>query len=215
MDGYKKYFYASTRIYEFKRAVFTEEEESSVQTRIDMRRSMQCKSFDWYMYNFLPELEAPPMDALYYGEVMNIKTKGCFEVLASGYLAINYNCYDHKIIPFNYFRLTDQGLLQYKDKCVAFDETNPALYVAECPVNGEFTKEMQRFGKWRLRNRGHVWGYMVVTIHNEHESSEWCISQVTNSLKLHPGVQMPQVKRCVDEDPFQTWIWTYKFDYSL
>ena len=216
MDGYKKFFYASTHVYEFKRATFNEKEKASVQKRIDLRRSLKCESFDWYMYNFVPELETPPMDAVYYGEIMNMKSRACFEVQTSGYIGVTYNCYEHKIIPKNYFSLNRQGLLQFQDKCVALDGVRPILYLAECPGFDATDQELEEFGMWRLVNRGHVWGQLKVNMTTKDGNKrEWCVSQVSNVLEVHKGEQMPQLTSCKKDDGFQVWTWTYKFDFIV
>lgn len=44
MDGMRKYFYASTRVYSFKRAVFTEEETRTLEERKQLRRSSSISS---------------------------------------------------------------------------------------------------------------------------------------------------------------------------
>ena len=66
------------------------------------------------MQNIIPQLEAPPRDAQYYGEIQSTKTNACWEVLDDYYIGMNYLCYEHKIIPRNFFSLTADGLLTYK-----------------------------------------------------------------------------------------------------
>lgn len=213
MDDYKKFFYASTRVYEFKRVNFTSKEHESVQRRIELRKSLKCQSFEWYLYNLIPELETPPLDALYYGELMNMKSRYCWEVQPTGYVGLATNCFEHKLIPKNYFRLNVNGLLQYKDRCVTFDTYKPALRVAECPKPGSST--LKQFGQWKIVNKGHVWGVLEVTRKiNATVSRRWCISQVTNIHEPHKDEQMPQLTKCKEGNKFSIWIWTYKFDFD-
>ena len=211
MDGYKKYFYASTRIYDFKRVNFSDEEKRSLQTRIDLRKRLQCSTFEWYMTNIIPEVEPPPMDSPFYGEIMNIKSHACFEVTDDNFVAMTYFCYEHKIIPKNYFRLNRQGLLQYKDKCVTFDPPTPAIKVRECP-----THDLDHFAIWDLKQLGHTWGYLRAKKRNAKGIMEyWCIMQVTNVLPEHKGAQMPQITGCEEDNQFQVWVFTYQFDYTV
>jgi len=76
MDGMRKYFYASTRVYTFKRAELTDPDElASLEERKRLRQRLQCRNFEWYMYNIIPEVAVPPMNAILYGEIKNSKTE--------------------------------------------------------------------------------------------------------------------------------------------
>jgi len=75
MGGMRKYFYASTRVYPFKRAELTDQNElASLEERKQLRQRLQCKNFEWYMYNIIPEVPVPPMNAVLYGEIKNSKS---------------------------------------------------------------------------------------------------------------------------------------------
>jgi len=75
MDGMRKYFYASTRVYTFKRAELDRDELKSLEDRKRLRQRLQCRNFEWYMYNIIPEVAVPPMNAILYGEIKNTKTQ--------------------------------------------------------------------------------------------------------------------------------------------
>jgi len=47
MDSLKKFFYASTRVYPFKRATLNEEEMKSLQERKELRKRLKCQNFEW------------------------------------------------------------------------------------------------------------------------------------------------------------------------
>jgi hypothetical protein len=75
MGGARKYFYASTRIYDFKRAELNEKEElDSLEERKQLRDRLQCRNFYWYLYNVIPEMVVPPMDANFHGEIKSSKS---------------------------------------------------------------------------------------------------------------------------------------------
>ena len=219
MDGYKKYFYASTHVYEFKRVTFTEHERSSVQKRIDLRKSLNCKTFDWYMYNLMPEVSPPPMDAVYYGEIMNKQTRACFAAHQSDKVELTSRCFVFRMIPKNYFSLNRRGLLQFRDKCVTAEPEGTALHLAECPEHHATQKELDAFGTWRLVNRGHVWGVLRVSIMNsDGDNHEWCISPGNPGSRTHKSsqrIQAPQLTHCDKDDAQQVWLWTYKFDFIV
>ena len=63
-------------------------------------------------------------------------------------------CYEHKIMPQNFFSLTDKGLLKYKDKCVKINSPQPSLTLTECPA----VEDIETFGIWEVVAKGHTWG---------------------------------------------------------
>ena len=210
MDGARKYFYASLRTYEFKRVELTPEENETLQERKELRKRLKCKNFEWYMYNIIPEVAIPPMDAVYYGELMNLKSRACFEILADYYVGMTYYCFEHKLIPKNNFALMRNGLMRYQDKCVSFDEFVPVLRLAECP-----TDNLDTFGTWKLLNKGHTWGQLQVTRRTSRgRNMTMCIMQVTNVMKAHSREQMPELAECDTKNDFQLWSFSYKFSFE-
>jgi len=180
MDSYKKYFYASTNIYTYKRVNLTKDEWTSLEKRKQLRKDLQCKSFSWYLNEVVPEIEPPPMDAKYYGEIMQLKTRACWEVTEDDYIGMTYMCFEHKIIPRNYFRITSDGLLQHREKCVRMHPPSPMLTVEECPLTASAREE---FGIWELISIGNVggatWGFVSVRkLDKEGRWEKRCVMQV-------------------------------------
>jgi len=99
MDGMRKYFYASTRVYTFKRAELSDPDEiASLEERKRLRQRLKCRNFEWYMYNIIPEVAVPPMNAVLYGEIKNSNS----EVLLIPFLCqCPYEC-----VLFNDFLIT-------------------------------------------------------------------------------------------------------------
>ena len=214
MDGMRKYFYASTRIYDFKTIDYTPDEKAQVMTRKkELREKFKCHNFEWYLYNIIPWVEPPPMEAIYYGEIMNSKTRSCFEVYEDYYIGMTYICYEHKIIPKNYFYIDKNfGLLHYRDKCVTFNAPNPLLFLANCPTNLEDAKH---FGIFELEPMGITWGILKARkMMDDGLMHWWCVSQVTNVMSPHEHAQMPQVGTCENQDDYFVWIFSHKMDYS-
>jgi len=164
-----------------------------------------------YLYNVIPEMEVPPINAIYFGEVMNLKTRACWEITDDYFVGMTYFCYEHKIIPKNNFALTADGLLRYRDKCVRLVDPKPYLLLAECP-----SRDLDSFGVWNVLNDGPSWGKIQVRRRNEkNELVYWCISQVTNAMPSHYNEQMPQLANCQSDDPFQIWGFTYALNFTL
>ena len=212
MGSFKKYFYASTRIYDFKRVKFTRSDMKSLQKRMQLRKQLKCKNFDWFMSNIVPEMEIPLMDAVYYGELMNTRSDLCFEVSQDGVVVTTFHCFKHKIILRNIFRLTKNGLLQWRDRCVRMAYPKTFLRIDSCPDKDN----IDGFGKWNLINKGHVWGLLSTTIVSKsNRKHTYCISQMTSKMTNHYKEQIPEAVSCDRDDRFQHWSFTYKFDYTV
>jgi len=211
MDNSRKFFYATSLVFDFKQFQLDAEEKKSVAERAKQRQTLQCHNFEWYLYNVIPEMDAPPMDARYFGEIMNLKTRACWEVSDDYFLIMTYFCFEHKIIPKNDFALTTDGMLRYRDKCVQIMPPKPYLMLAECP-----SRDLEKFGVWSVVNSGPSWGAIRVRQRNENgELVHWCISQVTNVMPAHYNEQMPQLATCNDNESFQIWGFTYALNFTL
>jgi len=211
MDNSRKFFYASSLVFDFKRFHLDEAEKRSLVERAKQRESLKCHNFEWYMYNVIPEMEVPPMDAAYFGEIMNLKTRACWEVTDDYFVGMTYFCFEHKIIPKNNFALTVDGMMRYRDKCVKVMAPKPYLLLAECPKD-----DFENFGVWTVVNSGPSWGTIQVRRRNEkNELIYWCISQVTNVMPAHYNEQMPQLAACNTDDNFQIWGFTYALNFTM
>ena len=214
MDGYRKYFYAASRTWVSRRRDFTPTDHNDLKPRIDIRKKLKCKSFDWFMHNILPQMETPPVDAIYYGEIENLKTHACWEVLDDYSIGLNYVCYEHKVIPRNFFALMKNGLLRYKDKCVKHAPPGPILTIAECP-----TENLEAFGLWEIENVGPMMGSLRVK--RTFPNGNWemfCVAQVTNVYEgtplNHSYEQMPNLSKCGTRQEFEGWAFTWKFSWD-
>lgn len=60
LDDYKKFFYAKTGK--------IKDEYGDISERVNLRKNLGCKSFQWYLDNIFPEMK-PSSDLLAFGEV--------------------------------------------------------------------------------------------------------------------------------------------------
>jgi polypeptide N-acetylgalactosaminyltransferase len=210
MDSTRKFFYATSLVYDYKKFKLEDSEIASVRERIQQRETLKCHNFEWFLYNVIPEMNLPPMNSRYFGEIMNLHTRACWEITEDYFVGMTYFCFEHKIIPKNDFALTTDGLLRYRDRCVKLVAPTPYLLLAECP-----TDNFEQFGQWTVVNRGPAWGMIKVSrLGDDGNTVFWCIAQVTNILSEHTNEQMPQLTKCNENDPFQIWGFTYALDFS-
>lgn len=210
MDGTKKFFYATSVVYEYKRFTLDQSERQSVRERVKQRQDLKCHNFEWYLYNVIPEMNIPPMNARFFGEIMNLHSRACWEITEDYYVGMTYFCFEHKIIPKNDFSLTSDGLLRYRDRCVQVMNPQPYLVLSECP-----DRNFEEFGVWKMNHGGPSWGLISVSRLNERgELTTLCIAQVTNVMPIHKNEQMPQLTKCDQNDKFQIWGFTYALDFS-
>lgn len=211
LGPYKKYFYASTGVYQDRRINLTTEEWTSLHKRISLRDKLKCKSFDWFLHDIAPDMLPPPRHSVEYGEITNFRTEACWKVLDDGFLAMDYMCWEHRVIVENIFSLTKDGLLMYGDKCVVYDFPSPSLKVQECPEK----PSVNHLGVWYMTfGQFARWGQLKVDLKVNGKVKTVCISQVTSVVLPHLNTQMPQVNKCDASDPFQIWSFTYRLDYK-
>lgn len=165
MDGYKKYFYASTFIYEIRNATFNKYELQSIEDWKKKRNNLKCKNFEWFMQNVIPEMPIPQAETRFYGEIMNVKSKACFELFDDYFVGMTYVCYEHKVIPHNFFSLAKNGLLRWKDKCIKALYPSPALRLVECPQLNT-REDLENFGYFKVNLIGNIMFNLIFTDNN-------------------------------------------------
>ncbi|KAK2498641.1 hypothetical protein MC885_012612 [Smutsia gigantea] len=90
MDEYKQYYYAA-------RPFALERPFGNIESRLDLRRNLQCQSFRWYLENVYPELRVPKDSSIQKGnirqrqkclesqkqkkqEIVNVKLSPCIKI---------------------------------------------------------------------------------------------------------------------------------------
>ncbi|CAH1787478.1 unnamed protein product [Owenia fusiformis] len=206
MGDLKKYFYASTRVFSARRVSFTKDELKSVEKRKREMAKLNCKSFDWYIKNIVPEMEIPPGDAIFYGEVRNSKSTACFTIMPGNIVGITYFCFIHRILPENNFYISKTGNLHHKDKCIRVDKYDKLLHLTTCT-------EAVRTTTFSMEPHQYPWGTLVVKLKDGDKTLKYCVTQVKSMFGDHKGTQIAQALACSTDKAYQKWEFTYKFDH--
>ena len=64
LETYKKYFYAQATQFSI------DLNKTSLKIRKNLKQTLNCKDFQWFMENIIPEMPLPPEDAIYYDKIM-------------------------------------------------------------------------------------------------------------------------------------------------
>jgi polypeptide N-acetylgalactosaminyltransferase len=129
-----------------------------------------------YLDNIIPEVPTPPMDAVFYGEVFNLRSELCLYLASDGYVALTNFCYFHRLVPQNIFYIDKRGRLKYRSRCVVIDRTTWLMRVEECPAKDNPPEEV-----WDTVRHSEVEGMIQVKFKSNSKSDEMetrCPTQV-------------------------------------
>ncbi|XP_070578337.1 polypeptide N-acetylgalactosaminyltransferase 2-like [Ptychodera flava] len=147
MDEYKKYYYAA--VPSAKNVPF-----GNIQSRVDLRASLNCKPFSWYLETVYPELRVPDKRDIAFGALqqghMCMDTMGHF---TDGTLGI-YEC--HSTGGNQEFALTKDKSIRHQDLCLTLLDHRPGgvIKLHGCHENNPNQKWEQIENNRQLRYRG-------------------------------------------------------------
>ena len=176
MDEYKKYYYAT----QDKLAVI---DTKSVQKRRDLRKQLNCKSFQWYMENILPEVVVPKWEPEYFG-LLNMKNDESVCLRVQGGKRIIMDSCDNMDGEHNVFGVDKAGQLKWNNiSCMQSNTTNNRVYLGNCDVGTmwKVTKEntiLHMPSNNCLTKDGT--GIVLAHCENENTSQQWHFSQHFN-----------------------------------
>jgi len=141
MDDYKKYYYAAVPL--AKNVAF-----GSIESRLALRRDLQCKPFQWYLDTVYPDLKVPDRKDLTTGSIRQgslcLDTMGH---LIDGTLGL-YAC--HNTGGNQEWSLTKAGSIKHADLCLALETpgSNTEVFLRIC--------DNSDFQKWKSTQEGRI-----------------------------------------------------------
>uniref|UniRef100_A0A8C3K5Y0 Polypeptide N-acetylgalactosaminyltransferase n=1 Tax=Calidris pygmaea TaxID=425635 RepID=A0A8C3K5Y0_9CHAR len=180
LDEYKELFYGHAYHLVLKKL-----DVGNLTQQIQLRKKLQCKSFQWYLENVYPDLEAPLVKAS--GLLVNVATARCITVhnTTLAFEACDVNNKDQK---FNYTWLR---LIQHGELCLAPTSTAGALGLRRCQGGSHSPT-------WLHRS-------LATTQPDLTEHIVWEHLQQPACLEVDPSHGAPRVNACDSANPYQKW----------
>ena len=227
MDEYKVYYYANAQ----KVVPFTQEELMSLKARKQLRDQLKCHNFKWFLQSITPGMTVPPKNAVYHGQMKNLKGNICLTSEANELYPLT-NCKLFTESQQVSFTNTSQ-LVDNAGFCVTMTSSG-TLQRSTCSVkdarhgtvdsNGKSTQEWKFIpaansfiAKHSLDNHdlGKPAGMLLSTLSfhkmaSKSPFSHLCLSQVTVK-----DTQALWLEKCDQTNPFQYWIFTYTFNVTI
>lgn len=116
LDNYKPYFYE-------KNPFSLKVDFGDVSERLELRKNLHCKSFQWYLDNVYPQFEAPPIQDFTYGQLRSLGNHLCLSSERSfAKQPVNMkNCIPpEKPIKTQDWAMHSSGTVRRKTLCLAF-----------------------------------------------------------------------------------------------
>ncbi|KAL4222141.1 polypeptide N-acetylgalactosaminyltransferase [Mactra antiquata] len=142
LDDYKKYYY--------ERIGYQLGDFGNVTERKELRKSLQCQSFQWYIDNVYPEIEIPPK-SLFTGEIRQPGRKRCLDAMnihANGNLVSMAVC--HGQLGNQLWQFTENKRIRTPIGCLSYSERKSHVIFSNCNDRGSASLT------WSMEKDGHV-----------------------------------------------------------
>ncbi|KAJ8394512.1 hypothetical protein AAFF_G00045220 [Aldrovandia affinis] len=187
MDHYKDLFYHRNQQ---AKQMSIERSFGDISKRVELRNSLQCKSFSWYLKNVYPEVFVPDLSPLHFGSVKNLGKDLCLDAGESnegGKPLILYPC--HGLGGNQYFEYSTQHEIRHNiQKELCLHAAEGAVKLEECQYKGRDTSVGAQ-QKWELRENQLFW------------NPGW-----KQCLSTHQ--KQPSLAPCDPSDRHQLWVFT-------
>lgn len=166
MDEYKKYYY--------QRIGFDLGDFGNITDRLNLRKSINCHSFKWYIDNIYPELFVPG-DAVASGEIRNLGPAGDSSSLKMCIDSPTHKSDMHKEVGLypchkqggnQYWLLSKEGEIRRDEACLDYSGKDVVLY----PCHGSKGNQL--------------WIHNIITGQIKHGSSGKCLEMSPSKDKL-------------------------------
>ncbi|XP_045593722.1 polypeptide N-acetylgalactosaminyltransferase 2 isoform X2 [Procambarus clarkii] len=146
MDEYKKYYYSAVPL---AKSV----NYGNIQSRLELRKKLNCKNFKWYMDNVYPELKIPDIGHASFGVFkQGLKCMDTLGHRAEGTIGL-YAC--HGTGGNQEWSVTRDKLIKHSELCLSLPEPRPgtALILAPCQ-NSDLQKWIRTEGDRLIKADG-------------------------------------------------------------
>ncbi|KAH9415089.1 hypothetical protein DERP_006175 [Dermatophagoides pteronyssinus] len=203
MDDYVKYFFVHRK--DLKEKI----NKIDVSSRIELRKRLNCKSFQWYLENIYTEKKyIYDQDVIAYGTVRNPITNLCMDNLNKAEEKKHemgvYECMDVPLDEWTnqMFSFMKNGYIRREEGCLTIDEfATHRVLLTKCP--GKYSNKNKR--KQMIQKKMQTWLHTKGgQIRNEHFNL--CLT--TEGLRSSDNLR---VVDCNPDDLFQIW-WFQKYE---
>lgn len=102
-----------------------------VTSRKELRRDLNCKSFEWYLRNIYPESQMP-LDEKFFGQIRNVFSGLCLESQGKSHNTSLVLVACKKFKASQLFMLSRNNALQNENFCLTFDSKKDQVSLASC-----------------------------------------------------------------------------------
>uniref|UniRef100_A0A8C8IBN4 Polypeptide N-acetylgalactosaminyltransferase n=1 Tax=Oncorhynchus tshawytscha TaxID=74940 RepID=A0A8C8IBN4_ONCTS len=140
MDDYKRIYY---RRNSNAAKMAKEKGFGDISERVNLRESLHCKNFTWYLNNIYPEMFIPDLTPTKFGAIKNSGTQSCLDVGENnqgGKPLIMYTC--HNMGGNQYFEYTSHKELRHnigKQLCLQANPQPDQVKIELCTLKGQGT----------------------------------------------------------------------------
>ncbi|CAH1789566.1 unnamed protein product [Owenia fusiformis] len=216
MGEYRPHFYAAIGKY----VPLSKEENKTLQQRIQLKQTLKCKDFKWYLNKVIPEMIIPANQSIYFGQLKNFGTGACMTFVPDKDKMQMQDC---QVYANQLFSLTKTGNLILNEKCLTVyqrpNDTTPYVKVTQCITT---TQGIPKNQTWVFnttvpntmpidnRSKGLIGRFMQQFSNN----IIGCMCHITDHDKAQV-VDFEPCKKFQTSYKYQYWVFSHKMNYAI
>lgn len=163
---------------------------NSLQERKDLRKKLQCKSFDWYIKNIIPDVPVPSETAILFGQLRHYWSdyEHCLAVRKNKGQIHTDPC-NNQFISEQYYQIHTDGRFTFEKNCFTVNNETALILETDCSQN--------RHRSWKYDD------YMI-----EYIPQKLCMT-------FNPGSDKLFMAKCDYRDKAQKWSFLYSLDWKV